>query len=747
MNLRATQRKPRENRAAAGLGQVSRHTAVVLLTRSFVALRKAGSTFVRSSRRTLSIRRLNNRRIKLVLRAKSDLQKVRGRMPWTSWSPTRPEQLPDVLTVCEPLPQIADVFRNGPELPGSYVGSKPALSSNHLRLAVETGLRREIDFQGSGPVLLGDPINWHRDCRSGFIWPSVHHSRLNQVKAGTGTDARFPEELSLCQHWPHLAAAQEERQAAVAELLAQFSAFAEANPPGVGITYASPRGVAIRSVNWLVAFRSARHQLINRDIEHLCVELAAAGRFLREFLQKGAKRPKSHEDIVVLLGLYSISTMFPGLVDASEWYRYSGTELGQELKHQFERDGSHFEGSPAYARLALECYLFAYILGLNATDPRVSEWKEAIEAGIDHLAALILPNGELPRIGDDDAMRLLAPPGEPPGDARWLIQVGSVLFKRSDWKTRGGSQPRPGLDFWLGSKGAQDYIELPTVPEQTGLRVFTEAGLAVGRGSETLLIIQGGRRNHEAPRIHLHNDLTSMEYFADGQCWLLDPGTYEVNRQPVWRNRFRSTSAHNVIQLDDGEQNRLVATDLSDLVHDADPLPIRSDSNEITVGYQRAIESPGDVIRRWIKLCDNARQVEVIDRVDGNGRHRLKLGLNLARSPFTWLAPGMLSFKGENGYFLLRIDLDHGFSILVKDGWYSPRFGVRKRCFRVIGTGAVDLPVEIRWRFAAVPPDGDVESHARALEIGAGTSDSTQMVFSSVIGSTLKSLAGQSSGH
>ena len=724
MTPRAAPRKPREKKTAAGLGQVSRHTAVVLLANFNVSIRFIKTALDGLSRRASSVAMLKQRRLKLVRFAENYTRKVRDRMPGRQFEPTRPEQLAEVLSNPESAITIAEEFRRAPRLPGAYAGSEPALSSDPLDLAVDKALHREVDLQGSGPLRLGRPINWHKDHISGYVWPRVHYSRLIPVESGSGADCRFPWGVGRCHHWLHLAAAREQWQTATAEMLSQFREFVLANPPGVGITYASSTEVALRSVNWLAAFRSSADRLVSRDIEHLCVEMAASGGMLREWLDQAQSQPKTHEYIISLLGLYVISTMYPSLANAGEWYRFSGEELSSELDRQFDNDGGHIEGSPAYAKLVLECYLFAYLLGCEATDPRVSDWADRLQKALDHLATIILPNGELPRLGDDDGGCLLSAPGEPALDARYVLQIGCVVFERADWKARAGCEPRPGLDFWLGPEGVQRYRDSGMEPDGPMLRIYQEAGLAVHRSSEAYLLLQGGRRDGESPRGHLHNDLTSLEYFALGERWLIDPGTYQVFRQPVWRNRFRSTSAHNVIQLNNTEQNQLQSSELSPLPRDVYPLPTEQYKNGILVGYGRSTPGVDEIVSRYIEASRDNRLVKVVDRIDGEGFHNVALGLNLARRPFTWLAPGLLSFRGEQGCFLLYLPLDSGFATTVGDGWYSPQFGVRKHCFRVSAVVATSLPVEVHWRFAAVPIGEDLEGWIRSLEIDHNPSES-----------------------
>jgi hypothetical protein len=649
-------------------------------------------------------------------------RRLRASMTLRLPEPTRPDQLAAILTNADSARTVAREFREAPRLPGLYAGGGPAITGGELEEASEMALRGKVDLLGSGPIELGCPIDWHKDYVSGYTWPRLSHWRLKLLELPGGADGRFPWELSRCHHWTHLAAARRDWQMASDELLEQFRDFVAANPPGVGITYGRACDVAIRSVNWLAAFRTLAEWLIDRDIEHLCVEMNAAGEFVCANLERSSVGLNRSAYIADLVGLYAISTMFPSLAHSGAWYRFSGAELTAELGRQFDFEGMHREGSPAYTRLVIECYLFAYQLGRAATDPRVDDWRDKLERAVEALVVTMLPDGSLPRLGDDGAGRLLVPPGESETDVRYLIQVGAVLFERDDWKARAGREPRPGLDFWLGADGVQKYAALATRTERAALRVFDAAGVAVRRTPGTYLIVQGGRRERSAPRAHLHNDLTSFEYFADGERWIIDPGCYAYDRQPTWRNRFRSTGAHNLVQVDDAEQNRYDARWLFYLAPDARPRPLKWAGRQIVTGYRLPGGAPYREATRRFECSGDGRLIEVYDRLEGRGGRDVVLGLNLARRPFTYVAPDLLHFRGRQGHLLLYIPSANGFVTTVRDGWCSPRFGIRERCFRVAAVGVVDLPVELHWRLAAVPAEADLD--AWALRLSKGQSQS-----------------------
>ena len=83
---------------------------------------------------------------------------------------------------------------------------------------------------------------------------------------------------------------------------------------------------------------------------------------------------------------------------------------------------------------------------------------------------------------------------------------------------------------------------------------------------------------------HGHNDITSLELWLDGMNLVTDCGAYLYTASREWRNRFRSTAFHNVVQVDGEELNRLISPDhLWQLRDDARPRGCR-----VAMGSERA---------------------------------------------------------------------------------------------------------------------------------------------------------------
>ena len=94
--------------------------------------------------------------------------------------------------------------------------------------------------------------------------------------------------------------------------------------------------------------------------------------------------------------------------------------------------------------------------------------------------------------------------------------------------------------------------QLPRPPDRP--RRFPDAGLVILRsrgedGPEIWCRCDGGPHGFLSIAAHAHADALSVEVRHDGVDILADPGTYCYHGEPAWREWFRSTAAHNTVEV------------------------------------------------------------------------------------------------------------------------------------------------------------------------------------------------------
>ena len=228
-------------------------------------------------------------------------------------------------------------------------------------------------------------------------------------------------------------------------------------------------------------------------------------------------------------------------------------------------------------------------------------------------------------------------------------------------------------------------------------RSFASAGMTIlstdaGGGSEIWCRCDGGPLGFLSIAAHGHADALSVEVRYDGVELLVDPGTYCYHGEPQWRSYFRSTRAHNTLELDQTSQAREGGPFMWSTAVPVDPVVqhgLDADTSTWTarhMGYQRLAGSP--VHERTVRLEKLARRLVIEDRVHSGTGHEVRLHFHLgpavavaldgARAELTWTGR-----DDEAGRALLSLPRGLHWSSHRGEtdpviGWFSPRFGVRQ---------------------------------------------------------------------
>src|SRR5262249_20373968 len=134
-------------------------------------------------------------------------------------------------------------------------------------------------------------------------------------------------------------------------------AWIRANPPGVGINWASSLEVALRLMSWcwaLMLLRASSASSPELFLDMLVAIRAHAShveRYLSHYL--AANTPLTGE----ALGLFFGGFLFPDLREAPRWRALGARILLQQLERQVLPDGVYFEQSTCYQRYTVETYL------------------------------------------------------------------------------------------------------------------------------------------------------------------------------------------------------------------------------------------------------------------------------------------------------------------------------------------------------------------------------------------------------
>ncbi len=222
------------------------------------------------------------------------------------------------------------------------------------------------------------PIDWKLDFKSGYRWSESTWYRDVPFSHEPGVDIKVPWELGRMQHLPQLAWAwalashgvkgERPPEAFALEFRSQILDFMASNPPRFGVNWRCTMDVGIRAANWLVAWDLfAAHGAVFDDAFRRAFmrSINEHGLFIESNLEWYSTLRSNHY-VSNIAGLLFIAAYLPRTPRTDAWLAFSVQELTHEVGCQFNEDGSDFEASTSYHRLAAEmvAYCTALVLAL-----------------------------------------------------------------------------------------------------------------------------------------------------------------------------------------------------------------------------------------------------------------------------------------------------------------------------------------------------------------------------------------------
>jgi len=440
-----------------------------------------------------------------------------------------------------------------------------------------------------------EPIDWNVDFKSGHRWDNkIWHKK---IKYGhfPGIDVKIPWELSRASHFVALGQAYQltSDEKYTKEFICQIIDWIESNPVGFGVNWTCTMDAAVRACNWILGFSFFEDSpLINKEfITKFSKSLYLHGVHIENNLEKGILRIKNNHYVSDIAGLLYIGLFFSFTEFGHKWFEFAVKELGNEIAYQVYEDGTNFEASSYYHRLALELFFYPMFFTIRCSvkfnGRNYAELGEElfgnsyialVKKMFDVLLNLGNLNGQITQIGDNDNGKLhIFSMGEI-GNIKYLITIAEIFF--------GGLLPDSSkikeFDFnqsalWLYGKYGKEVWDKLNEASLKNLKSisFNDSGWYFIKNNDenkeifsSLAVLCGpnGQKNKGG---HSHNDKLSFSLNINGFDIFTDPGTYVYTPSIGLRNDFRSTNFHSTVCIDNLEQNRFVAGNPFILAYDS----------------------------------------------------------------------------------------------------------------------------------------------------------------------------------
>jgi len=408
--------------------------------------------------------------------------------------------------------------------------------------------------------------------------------------------------------------------------------FLQANPPGVGVHWTCTMEVALRAANLaqaLAMFVEAPEVQRPEFLVPVLGALAEHTAWVEANLEDRGAVPNNHL-VANYVGLLVVGLLFPELPGAPGQVALAAKGLRAQMEAQVHAEGTSFEGSTFYHRLAVELFTLAHVVALGAGVGLGKAYAERLRRMYQAARAWCSEQGLAPQIGDNDSGRVFPFRKRDDLDQGYLAPLGAALFGEAS--LAGGEFPDEAA-WLLGKPGLERFQALRPASPPASVS-FPAGGFHVLRGAGAVVTVSAGRQGQCGVGGHSHNDKLSFELHLDGQPVIVDPGTGSYTRDPALRNALRGTAAHNTLELGGVEQSALLPERLFALPEDArarvevfqpgvqlDRLTVRHD------GYRTLTLPVG--IERTFYLDKSVHALAVADRLIGAGTHEVVGRLHL----------------------------------------------------------------------------------------------------------------------
>ena len=576
--------------------------------------------------------------------------------------------------------------------------------------------------------------DWFSDPASGRRSdPEQYAFRINHRDQEQTGNVKQVWEISRLQHLTLLAACWfvTHEEAYAERAASQLRSWWRENPFLSGVNWTSGIELGIRLIN----FAWIRRLLDDWPgaaalFEHcdLAVhQIRWHQRYLATFTSRGSSA--NNHVIAEAAGQLAASCAFPWFPESTRWRQAAARLLERELVRNTFPSGINRELASDYHGFVAELGYFAAAEAEAAGFPVGAATWRVLCAMSDSMAALVDERLQPPRQADSDEGRVVLL--DAPAHNRWpaLLAVADALFGRLDWWP---GTARCATSVLAGAL-ARAKRDMPGRPPRRPTR-FADAGITLLRTAsddapELWCRCDGGPHGFLSIAAHAHADALSVEVRYGGVEVIADPGTYCYHGEPEWRSYFRSTVAHNTVELG-GQNSSAEGGAFQWLRHaNASETEVRDDGNLATWtaehdGYA-GLNPPG-THRRAVRLDRGAREIEIRDQIAGGGQDvrlafhfgpEVTAELQGTAVTLDWTAspaPGTayLELPPELRWSLHRGETD---PIL---GWYSPALGQRLPAFTLLGRGqcAANVTMTTRLKFldaGASPAEPGIQSEVR----------------------------------
>lgn len=580
-------------------------------------------------------------------------------------------------------------------------------------------LNGRIHLFGSNETNVGSPPRWNHEYNIGRDTPMGVSAAIDYRDHAVTGDCKWVWELNRHHHLVVLGRAARvtgERRYAEA-VKSQILDWITACPFGCGMNWRSPLELAIRVINWVWAIELIRPSGVVDDAFMRQV-YPIAYRHLWDIQRQYSRYSSANNHLIgEAAGVYVGASYFRSIGKADQWRAEAKAILVAEMASQVHADGVHMELATGYQLFVMQFFLVAGLAGRESGDEFPRDYWDRLEKMFDYVAALC--EGGAPPLFNDADDGYVLDLGGAKGDARPMIGAAADVFDRADFGRLASDQTEAAM--WLTGVQPKECESAQSYAKTLASRTFTDGGvylLQAGRpgGASISLAFDAGALGFGSIAAHGHADALSFTLRVNGLEFLVDPGTFDYFTYPEWRRYFKSTRAHNTIEIDGLDQSESLglflwgrrAVTRRTLWEDGENAVRLEAAHD---GYERL---PSPVTHRRSVTMDKAtRHTTVCDHLIGHGMHAVRQHFHIApecratvvSSHQICLSRGStaitMTFDGRTEVRVVRGSEQASDSPDFGLGWVSRRYHERIPSCTIVASCKIDGPVSLTTTISA----------------------------------------------
>lgn len=434
-------------------------------------------------------------------------------------------------------------------------------------------------------------------------------------------DIKYIWEASRFQFIPYTANSTQLKE--VNELI---KSFITSNPVGFGPNWMCAMEVSIRAINICEYVDLFNEEDIITDKDRTLYSKFIYEHFLFIYynLEKNVQGYSGNHYLSNLIGLIIISNRFiPSSFD-KKIIKYAISELDKELNIQFNNDGSYFENSTMYHRLATEMIFFMLEILSNFEDSLTNDYikrfysltrdvelfntsiyKEILIKSAKFMSDVSSPNGRLVIIGDNDSGRFIDLDYSGNYDdmsASYLLQN---IYQKNIMVNNDNDIVVSTTNIFNTDCDPNNinkvFYEFDL--EKYSIIEYSDFGVYIFKSKNLFLTI---RSNYSTRKmVHAHEDLLSINLVINGKKLLWDPGMPTYTRDRKLRDEYRFSDIHNSPLVSD-----LKGLNLKTFEFKLVKRPLFSKNDITNNRYQFGLEKDGVLVIRTIEFYKNGLLIE-----------------------------------------------------------------------------------------------------------------------------------------